>query len=64
MGLFGYGILHVARQLPASAGAPRVGSKAPAFALPDQNGKPVSLTDLLSSAGTHAAVLIFYRGYW
>jgi hypothetical protein len=60
-GLFGYGVFYMVRQMPASAGAPRVGQKAPDFTLPDQNGKPVALTDLLSPNG---AVLIFYRGHW
>ena len=60
--VFCYGLLVVARQLPASAGAPRVGQKAPDFTLPDQDGKPVALADLLSSS--KATLLIFYRGYW
>jgi len=59
---FGYGAFYLVRQMPASTGAPRVGEKAPEFTLPDQNGKPVALTDLLSSS--HGAVLIFYRGHW
>jgi cytochrome oxidase Cu insertion factor (SCO1/SenC/PrrC family) len=54
-------------QLPISSGAPYVGQKLPDFTLPDQNGKPVSLGDLLR-AGQHGKstglVLIFYRGYW
>jgi hypothetical protein len=60
-GLFCYGMFYVVRQMPASTGAPRVGQKAPSFTLPDQNGKPVALTDLISQK---AAVLIFYRGHW
>jgi peroxiredoxin len=40
---------------------PRVGEKAPEFALPDQNRKQVALADLLSGKG---ALLIFYRGHW
>jgi len=60
-GLFAYGVFYELRQMPASASAPRVGEKAPNFALPDQNGNPVALTDLLSPNG---AVLIFYRGHW
>lgn len=60
-GLFAYGLFYVARQMPASPSAPHVGQKAPDFTLPDQNGKPVALTDLISPNG---AVLIFYRGHW
>jgi len=59
---FSYEIFYVLRQVPASAGAPRVGQKAPDFILLDQNGKPVGLGDLLS--GSRAVALIFYRGFW
>ena len=58
---FAYEIFYVLRQVPISAQAPRVGAKAPEFSLPDQNGNPVVLGDLLSPNG---AVLIFYRGHW
>jgi uncharacterized membrane protein YedE/YeeE len=61
VGLFVYEIFYVLRQVPRSARAPRVGETAPAFALPDQNGKRVSLSELISPSG---AVLIFYRGHW
>jgi hypothetical protein len=59
---FSYVIFYVLYQVPASAGAPRVGQKAPDFFLLDQNGKPVGLGDLLSSS--KGALLIFYRGFW
>jgi peroxiredoxin len=59
------------RQVPPSTGAPRVGEKVPAFTLPDENDKPVSLADLLSSrtpststARANEVLLIFYRGFW
>lgn len=58
---FSYVIFYVLKQVPLSAQAPRVGKKAPAFSLPDQDGKQVALADLLSPNG---AVLIFYRGFW
>ena len=54
-------------QLPLSTGAPSAGQKAPSFTLPDQQGKPVSLADLLKPGRTGKSgglVLIFYRGYW
>jgi AhpC/TSA family len=58
---FAYEIFYVLRQVPLSAQAPRVGEKAREFSLQDQNGKQVTLADLLSPNG---AVLIFYRGHW
>lgn len=61
--LFAYGVFYLVRQVPASAGAPRVGQKAPEFTLPDQDGKPVALADLIAAPGK-GAVLIFYRGFW
>ena len=65
IGLFSYVIFYELRQVPASAGAPRVGQKAPDFILLDQNGKPVGLGDLLSGpSGRRALALIFYRGFW
>ena len=66
-GFFCYGLLYKGRQVPTSASAPHVGQKAPDFTLPDQNGNPVSLAQLLSPASggkPKGAVLIFYRGYW
>ena len=64
--LFSYIFFYELKQLPASAEAPRVGQKAPEFTLPDQNAKPVTLSDLISSptGKSGAAVLIFYRGFW
>ena len=68
--LFLFATMVVTRQLPASAGAPKVGEKAPDFTLADAQGRPVRLYDLLGSgsAGSGApgswVILIFYRGYW
>ena len=54
--------------LPASAGAPQVGQKAPDFTLTDTNDKPVTLAQLLSDPVNNkpakGVLLIFYRGYW
>jgi hypothetical protein len=70
-GFFSYLIFYELRQLPASSGGPRVGERAPAFTLPDQDNNQVSLADLLSapasrasSAKANAVLLIFYRGFW
>jgi len=59
---FSYEIFYVLRQVPLSSQAPRVGEKAPEFTLLDQNGRSVTLGDLLS--GSRAVALIFYRGFW
>jgi hypothetical protein len=68
LGFFLFITLSLARQLPASAGAPKVGQTAPDFTLPDSQGKPVRLYSLLGSPAGGApgswVVLIFYRGYW
>ena len=57
-----------ARRLPASAGAPQVGQKAPDFTVTDVNNKPVALADLLGQPVNNkppkGVLLIFYRGYW
>jgi hypothetical protein len=61
-GLFSYVLFYELRQVPPSIGAPRVGQKAPEFTLSDQDGKGVSLNDLVSRS--KAVALIFYRGFW
>jgi cytochrome oxidase Cu insertion factor (SCO1/SenC/PrrC family) len=51
-----------AAQLPAAdPERVRVGSTAPDFTLPDENSKPVTLSDY---RGRKAVVLVFYRGHW
>lgn len=57
------------RKLPAAAGAPEVGEKAPDFALEGPEGKTVRLYDLLGpevggSGPPSWVLLIFYRGHW
>jgi hypothetical protein len=61
-GFFSYVFFYVLLQVPPSTGAPRVGQKAPEFTLSDQDGKEVSIRDLLS--GSKSVALIFYRGFW
>jgi hypothetical protein len=69
VGFFVFATTVASRQLPASAGAPKVGEKAPDFVLQDPAGRPVRLYDLLGAKAGGAGsaswvVLIFYRGYW
>ena len=65
---FSFIIFYMLKQLPASSGAPQVGQKAHDFTLPDQDGKMVTLADLIAprdASGKPAfALLIFYRGFW
>jgi len=58
-----------ARHIPASAGAPQVGQRAPDFTLPDSTGQSTALAQLFSPARgitqpPKAVLLVFYRGYW
>ncbi len=70
VGFFGFLTLGMTKQLPASAGAPRVGQKAPEFELADINNQQVSLAKLLSAplpgngSAPKGVLLVFYRGYW
>jgi hypothetical protein len=63
------GVIIAPRRLPASAGAPQIGQRAPDFSLSDLDGRQVSLSSLLSAplsdgGRTKGVLLIFYRGYW
>jgi hypothetical protein len=67
------GTTYFTKHLPASKEAPKVGARAPEFALADTNGKMVTLAALLSEpmperegagAKPRGVALIFYRGYW
>src|SRR5437870_3285722 len=51
------------KNLPPSLHAPRVGQKAPDFALLDTNHHTVTLDQLIAST-PRGVLLIFYRGYW
>jgi hypothetical protein len=48
IGFFCFVIFYAARQLPASAASPKVGSVAPDFTILDSLGHPVTLSDLLA----------------
>jgi hypothetical protein len=65
---FSFTIFSLGKHLPASTQAPRIGQKAPDFALADTNGRTVSLATLLSAPDaahpTKGVLLVFYRGYW
>src|SRR5215203_3518955 len=50
VGAFLFMTVSYARQLPESAGAPKVGEKAPDFTLLDSQGKPVSLSGVSRSS--------------
>lgn len=68
VGLFLYSFFIMAKQLPASRGAPQVGQKAPEFTLKDTSEKTVALSELLSTpvngSKPKGVLLVFYRGYW
>ena len=63
-----FAVLVAGRWVPASAGAPQIGQKAPDFTLIDPSTKPVTLAQLLSEPINNkppkGVLLIFYRGYW
>jgi len=59
-GLFCFYIFFLSYQLPAGAAVPNLQAAAPEFALLDQNGEQVQLSDFLGSK----VILVFYRGHW
>ena len=74
-GLFGFMTFMVSKHFPEALNAPKVGDKAPEFALLNTDGSPVTLGQLLSSSGSSGTasgsarsprgiLLVFYRGYW
>lgn len=69
VGFFFFYTVVQSRQLPAAAGAPEVGERAPDFVLTDSEGRSVRLYDLVGPAAGGSGpsswvVLVFYRGYW
>lgn len=60
--LFIVGVTVFTRMLPPSHNAPRVGDRAPEFALRDTAGHVITLSSLTAST-PRGVVLIFYRGY-
>jgi len=56
--------LTIGTRVPTGANIPAVGAQAPNFTLPDSNGKPVALAQLLGAPDSKGVLLIFYRGYW
>jgi hypothetical protein len=63
LGGFTWFVFVFAKKLPASAGAPRVGSPAPDFTLNDSTGQPFVLASAAATA-PKGLLLVFYRGYW
>lgn len=59
LGIAGYVTMRLAFGNVAGEPSVRVGEKAPAFSLQDQDGKDVSLADLVARG---RAVLVFFRG--
>jgi len=69
LGGFVWVSVQMKKAYPVGQNAPRVGQKAPEFALADGNNSQVRLAELLAgSAGAMRAqqgvLLVFYRGYW
>jgi cytochrome oxidase Cu insertion factor (SCO1/SenC/PrrC family) len=68
VGLFLFLTVVASKQLPPpSSRVVKVGGQAPDFTLPDPQGQPVRLYDVLGGAAGRSgswALLIFYRGYW
>jgi energy-coupling factor transporter transmembrane protein EcfT len=61
-GAFTFLVTVGSKDLPASQAAPAIGQQVPDFTLPDTQGRPVSLANVLGQS--NGVVLIFYRGYW
>ena len=73
LALFVFASYEVYKNFPAANNAPKVGERAPEFALVDSNGTNFSLAQLLSTPITDSTgvaraakgvLVVFYRGYW
>jgi hypothetical protein len=70
VGAFGWGSFMMRQAYSEARNAPRVGDKAPEFALIDAGGRKVTMNQLFSTplVGSgrvpRGVVLVFYRGYW
>ena len=70
VGAFGWATHAMHNAYAAAPNAPRVGDRAPDFALIDGSGRKVTMAELLAAplpsgeTKTRGVMLVFYRGYW
>lgn len=69
LGLFVWVSFEMKKAYSVAQNAPRVGQRAPEFALADGNNSQVTLANLLagpagSTRAQRGVLLVFYRGYW
>ncbi|HEX4664702.1 MAG TPA: hypothetical protein VH196_09925 [Terriglobales bacterium] len=70
VGVFGWATYAMHSAYAEAHNAPRVGDKAPEFALMDGSGRKVTMAELLAAplptgpSKTRGVMLVFYRGYW
>ncbi len=76
-GLFIFYVFFLSYGLPPADGAPMAGERMPDFTLPDQNGEPFQLSQVIPALAEGASgddaeaepsdqwvLLVFYRGHW
>ncbi len=61
-GAFTFLVTAGTKNLPLSSNAPRIGQRAPDFALSDTQGRTLSLASALQQS--NGVLLVFYRGHW
>jgi methyl coenzyme M reductase subunit C-like uncharacterized protein (methanogenesis marker protein 7) len=70
VGMFGWATHATHNAYAVAHNAPRVGDKAPEFALIDGSGRKMTMAELLGAplpsgaTKTRGVMLVFYRGYW